>query len=114
MTGNPRILVVDDDTLAREITADILRSADCEVLEAADAPQALNLLAGNRFDLVLSDVKLPGMDGVELAANIERVWPNTPVLLTSGEPTQTPPGMRFLAKPCRPDKLIAAVLAAAR
>ncbi len=66
----PAILVVDDDQAFRELVVDILASEGYELLEASDAEQALETLAGRSVDLVISDQRMPGMDGVELTRRI--------------------------------------------
>ncbi|HHQ47962.1 MAG TPA: sigma-54-dependent Fis family transcriptional regulator [Acidobacteria bacterium] len=66
----PAILVVDDDRAFRELVVDILASEGYELLEASDAERALEILAGRSVDLVISDQRMPGMDGVELTRRI--------------------------------------------
>ncbi len=63
-----KILIVDDSSTMRKIVARSLRQAgfeDCEISEAGDGQEALNALAGTKFDLILSDINMPNMDGVE-------------------------------------------------
>src|SRR6476661_2808230 len=78
---NPVILLVEDDVLVRFTTADILREAGFDVLEAVDSSEALALLTtGHPLDLVLTDIRMPGhMDGVQLASVIKNTRPNLPV-----------------------------------
>ena len=80
-----RILLVDDEDLVREGTAEMLRELGHEVDCAAGGAQALALLAGPvRADVVVTDFKMPQMDGAELARHIQRTWPELPVLLITG------------------------------
>ncbi len=66
----PVILVVDDDAAFRELVLDILASEGYRLLEAGSADEALDLLAGESVDLVLTDQRMPGMDGIELTRRI--------------------------------------------
>ncbi len=66
-TGNASILLVDDEDLVREGTADMLRDIGYDVQCAASGSEALALLRGGDFDLLITDYLMPGMDGVELA-----------------------------------------------
>lgn len=60
-----RILLIEDNALNRELAADVLRAAGYEVLESASAEEGVRLAATNAPDLVLLDIRLPGMDGFE-------------------------------------------------
>ncbi len=85
--GQPSvILVVEDEDLVRQSTADFLRMSDFGVVEAPTADAAIELLtAGAAVDLVFSDVRMPGRhNGFELADWINAHHPALPVLLTSG------------------------------
>lgn len=66
----PTILVVDDDDAFRELLVDILRPEGYRVLEAASAEEALELASRERADLVLTDQRMPGMDGIELVRRL--------------------------------------------
>ncbi len=78
---SPRILLVDDEPSIRLTLGANLELADFEVVEADSAARALELLAEQHFDLVLSDVLMPGMNGVELFQQIKRTHPDVPVIL---------------------------------
>ena len=63
-----KILIVDDSSTMRKIVTRSLRQAGLEadeILEAADGQEALDLLSGNPVDLILSDINMPNMDGIE-------------------------------------------------
>jgi DNA-binding response OmpR family regulator len=79
-----KILVVDDDALGRHKVVYFLRLEDYAVDEACDGNQAVLLLDQVKFDLVLSDVMMPGLNGISLLAHIRSVAPDIPVLLMSG------------------------------
>jgi two-component system response regulator MprA len=95
------ILVVDDEpAIVRMVVAIIEDLGFAETYTAPDAETALEVFEARHPTLVLTDVKLPGMDGVELARRIKSDGTRTPVLLMSahGEPVSHP-GDGFLAKP---------------
>ena len=99
-------LVVDDEPAILRLVAVILRDLGCETLTAVNAESALEIAEKTDPDFVISDVKLPGMDGIELARRIKS-RENKPVLLMSafGEPRKHE-GDGFLAKPFDIDGLI--------
>ncbi|MEE1612552.1 response regulator [Microvirga sp. CF3016] len=113
------ILLVEDEPLVRLVAADILMEAHFQVIEAADAAEALTVLkAGVEVDVVLSDVEMPpGMNGYELAWEIHRIWPSVGILISSGrewpKAKDLPPGATFLAKPYSQAALVSHALAAA-
>jgi PAS domain S-box-containing protein len=76
-----RILVVDDDSAVRESIAEILRAEGSAVAEVSNGREAIERLRKERFDLVLSDVVMPEMDGYELFQAARREAPETPVVL---------------------------------
>jgi two-component system, response regulator PdtaR len=107
------VLLVDDEEVVRRITARILAGAGFRVLEAHDGEQAATLLATlgtSVVGLVVSDIRMPGMSGIELASLVSERWPALPVLLVSGQgaPPASYPGP-FLPKPFSPERLLAAV-----
>jgi DNA-binding NtrC family response regulator len=67
-----RVLVVDDHKSAREAVADVLREAQYEVATCASATEALSRLAAEAVDVVVTDLQMPGMDGLEFIKEIER------------------------------------------
>ena len=113
---SPVLLVVEDDFLVRLTLVDALSDGGFEVLEAADAKEALTLVC-DRDDIsaMLTDINLPGgSDGFALARAARVIRPQLPVVYASGryggaEQGQAVDGSRFLAKPFTPS-LAAAVL----
>jgi PAS domain S-box-containing protein len=86
-SGQPaRILLVDDDPDVRSIAAAMLSDAGYEVVEASSGAAALDALerAECRTDLVLADIVMPGINGVEFVVIVRRTWPDLPVLLMTG------------------------------
>ncbi len=71
-----RILVVDDQATVAEMTAGLLRALGHEVQVALDGEAALEHLSGGRFDLVLCDIMMPGMDGYELCRRLRADAPS--------------------------------------
>lgn len=67
------ILVVDDEEDIREILVEILSENNCNVVEANNGKQALDKIANNSFDLIITDIKMPIMDGIELIKNIRNM-----------------------------------------
>lgn len=119
---NPyRVLVVDDIATNRLIVKAVLESQGFLVVEAADGEQALDLLAAGRFDALLLDILMPGIDGFEVCRRVRGSMdlPLLPVLmLTSlGSPDDVARGLEcgatdFLTKPCNSVELLARVKSA--
>ena len=78
------VLLVEDNPQVREFAEGLLVDLGCEVTPAETGEEALRLLEGKAVDLVLSDVVMPGMSGVELARRIRDSHPDVPVLLATG------------------------------
>jgi CheY-like chemotaxis protein len=110
-----RVLVVDDERLLAETTAAILNLAGFSTKIAFDGFAALEVARSFRPDLLLSDIMMPEMNGVELAIAITRMYPAIKTLLYSGQTgiakileESRAQGFEFplLAKPVHPSKLI--------
>ena len=101
-------LVIEDEPAIRRLVVLVLQDLGCEVLEAPDGETAVSMLSSARPDFVLTDVRLPGIDGVEVTRQIrmEKELAGTHVLLMSAfaEPRQHA-GDAFLAKPFDIDSL---------
>ncbi len=82
----PRILVVDDKENMLKLFARIL-GQDCELATAADGARALSLVAAQEFDLVVTDIKMPGADGFEVLAAVKSRSPDTEVVMMTGYAT---------------------------
>jgi two-component system chemotaxis response regulator CheY len=82
-----RILAVDDSPSMREMVRIALTGAGFEVMQAEDGHQALDMSRKSSFDLVLSDVNMPAMDGIELirALRAEAAYRHTPILMLRTE-----------------------------
>jgi len=79
-----RVLVVEDDEDSRNIMADALVEAGYTVEGAADGYEALSIAARRSPDIVVSDLSMPGINGVELARRLHVFAPTVPVVLTTG------------------------------
>lgn len=79
-----RILVVDDDDAVRDVLVDMLRSGGHEVTAAENGEAGVACLQPNRFDLVFTDLGMPGIDGWEVAEAVKRLCPGTTVGLITG------------------------------
>lgn len=78
------ILVVDDHAIVRSGIRRLLSEReDIQVLEAASGEEAMNAVSGNAFDLIVLDLNLPGLGGLELLRRLTRAAPKTPVLIFS-------------------------------
>jgi two-component system, cell cycle sensor histidine kinase and response regulator CckA len=114
----PTVLLVEDEDALRAAIRRLLQAEGYRVLEAENGAAALRLLeraAALEVALVLTDLRMPVMDGRQLAAALARVRPNVPIVFMSGYTTQlmdmrlVSPNLAFLPKPFRNDELLAAV-----
>src|SRR5690349_4352134 len=81
------ILVADDEAAVRESVADVLRDEGYQVTAAPDGTAALEAIEGHEFDLVLSDLRMPGADGLTVLRRVREVSPQTLVLLMTAHAT---------------------------
>lgn len=79
-----KVLIAEDEAGVREFVARALQLAGHQVTTADDGLTALEALDGNSFDLLLTDIVMPGMDGIALALKVADTWPQTRILLMSG------------------------------
>lgn len=109
-----RILIVDDDPLTREIAVELLSDAGYDCLVAEDGRQGLAVLQARPADLVLLDMIMPVMDGVETLRHIKAAWPALPVLVMSaGARTISMQSLLRLAASLEADEVIQKPLRAA-
>ncbi len=85
-TASPRILIVDDEVEITEILADLL-SDDYQCFRAGSAEQALSQLTQEQFHLVISDITMPGMSGLDMIPHVKELSPDTVVVMISGMQT---------------------------
>jgi CheY-like chemotaxis protein len=110
------ILVVDDERSVREFIKATLHKEGFQTIEAGDGVEAFNLIQefGKDIALLLTDIKMPGMDGVALAESVRELFPRMPVLFISAYPDPDPRDSLMkhysvLAKPFLPLMLVKAV-----
>lgn len=82
-----RILAVDDESSIRETLRSILETEGYAVEVAQDGREALDLFKNQNFDVVLCDVKMQGMDGIEVLVALRELAPDLPVIMISGHGT---------------------------
>lgn len=80
----PTILTVDDETMIRETIASYMENRGFAVLQAANGREGLEVFAANRPDLVLVDLRMPEMDGLEVLSRMQEMAPDTPTIVVSG------------------------------
>ncbi|MCA9565558.1 MAG: response regulator, partial [Myxococcales bacterium] len=78
------VLIVDDDDDLRGTLASVLSEEGHRVKQAATADQALGMLSGSTFDVVLTDVRMPGIDGVSLLKKVKQSYEHTQVIVMTG------------------------------
>jgi two-component system cell cycle sensor histidine kinase/response regulator CckA len=108
------VLVVDDEEGVRSFVHSVLARHGYDVLEAEDGLAAYELLErlAGRIELLVTDVKMPRMDGITLGEKVATGYPDIGVLYISAYISETPTrgaGRRFLPKPFRPDALVECV-----
>jgi DNA-binding NtrC family response regulator len=115
------VLVVEDDPFVRMCTSDMVAECGFEVIEAADAEAALDVLRveADHILALVTDVRMPGrMDGVDLANLVAASWPDIRVLVTSGfddgRAGALPKGIKFMQKPWRALDMITYVMDATK
>jgi two-component system, OmpR family, response regulator len=109
----PRILAIDDNAAIRELLRIVLEGEGYEVIEAADGAEGLQRYQAAPTDLVITDLQMPGMDGLELLMALQRLVP-TPVLMAiSGDRDALTQARRFtqhtFEKPLPLEQVLAAV-----
>ena len=107
-----RILIVEDDAAVLEACRRILEPEGLVVGAAENAADGLALVKSEAFDLVLTDLKMPGQDGLALAEAIRKIRPELPVLAMTGYMPDTTAGQvgeyvaGFIPKPFTPEELL--------
>jgi CheY-like chemotaxis protein len=112
MTALKKILVVDDDPVVGKSFDRVLSGKGYAVITAADGPEALDRLAREDYDAVFTDIKMPGISGIEVAARIKAERPWLPVVIVTGygsednEARAREAGVAaFLRKPLSPEMI---------
>jgi len=107
-----RVLVVDDDALTRELLNEILSRHGCDVILAPDGTQAAQTLESEEFDLVLTDMKMPGLTGMDVLQRAREVNHDVPVILMTAYGTienavaaMKKGAFDYIVKPVSPDSI---------
>ncbi len=115
MNMSKRILAVDDSKTMRDMVSFTLRNAGFDVAEAEDGNKALDVLGSVKFDLIITDLNMPNMDGITLIKNVRSspTHRGVPILIltTESDNTKKADGKAagatgWLVKPFNPEKLI--------
>ena len=108
-----RILIVDDELVVRDSLARWFESEDFEVATASSATDALDRMTHEHFDLALVDIKMPGVDGIELQQRLHQADPNMPVIIMTGYASVETAvkalkngAYDYITKPFDPDELV--------
>ena len=117
---NPTILVVDDDTMILKFVSANLRARDFDVIAAEDGESALKATKENNLDLIILDIMIPGIDGLEVCRRV-REWSEVPIIMLSAKNDLTDKvellnlgADDYLTKPFAIDELLARVVAVLR
>jgi DNA-binding NtrC family response regulator len=113
------VLVVDDEAVVRQSFLRSLEGAQCDVEAVADGGEALRVMERNAFDLVMLDLRMPGLDGMAVLRTIKERWPEIEVVVITGYPSveSVKEAIRlgasdYLAKPVGPEEVINAACSA--
>jgi len=108
-----KILIVDDDEVVRLSHLRSLRNDHCNVELASNGAEALRVMEKQPFDAVLLDLRMPGMDGMQVLKMIKQRWPHCEVIVVTGYPSleTAKEAVRlgaydYLAKPVGPDDIV--------
>lgn len=108
-----RVLLVEDDTFNLQALTIYLKLMGVEVEQARNGYEALQQLDRNTFDVVVSDIMMPGINGFDLTKRVHQRRPGVPVVLMTGDPTAPPvsalnesEAVDFLVKPFLPRELM--------
>lgn len=111
-----RILLAEDEGTVREFVSRVLTMHGHSVLEAQDGAQAVELMNQHHFDLLLTDIVMPVMDGISLALKVRDTRPNVPIILMTGYANESQRAHNLsvlieelLSKPFNKDQLMKAV-----
>jgi len=111
-----RILVVDDEAYIRDLVRETLRARQYETATAANGVEALDRLRREKFDIVVTDVVMPGMAGLDLVKQIKKAHPHVRVIVLTGFPRNADIGDfllqgadDLLPKPFRANDLLAVI-----
>src|SRR5258705_11029602 len=109
MPISARVLIVEDDYATQQALSALLKQMGHEALVADRGDEALRILGSQTFDVIISDVMMPGMSGIEFASRVRKLRPGVPVVLVTGDSdgldAVLASGAVALLKPYSPDRL---------
>lgn len=111
-----QVLLAEDEDTVREFVSRVLTMHGHSVIEARDGAQAVEMMNQHHFDLLLTDIVMPIMDGITLALKVRSTRPDVPIILMTGYANESQRAHNLsvlieelLSKPFNKDELIAAV-----
>ncbi len=111
-----KILVIDDEDIVRTSCSRALAPSDFDVKLAKNGLEGLKIMGEDKIDVVLTDLKMPDMDGIEVLRKIKKEWPEVEVIIITGYQTVDTAvksiklgAFDYIEKPFTPDALINAV-----
>lgn len=115
MNNKANVLIVDDEEVVRLSHLRSLQGTDCNARAAEDGRQALQVMEQDQFDVVLLDLRMPDLDGMDVLKTIKQRWPNSEVVIITGYPCleSAKEALRlgafdYLTKPLGPAEIIKA------
>ncbi len=115
MNEMTKVLIVDDEEVVRLSHLRSLQSANCNAKVAEDGLKAIQVMEEQAFDVILLDIRMPNLDGMEVLKTIKQRWPESEVVVITGYPTieSAKEAVRlgahnYIAKPVGPDEVIKA------
>jgi len=115
MNDKANILIVDDEEVVRRSHLRSLEGTDCNARAAEDGRQAIQVMEQHPFDVVLLDLRMPDLDGMEVLKTIKQRWPDSEVIVITGYPSieSAKQALRlgafnYLTKPLDPNDVIKA------
>ena len=115
MNDKANILIVDDEEVVRLSHLRSLASADCNAQAAEDGREAISAMEQHPYDVVLLDLRMPGLDGMDVLKTIKQRWPDSEVIVVTGYPSIESAkeavrlgAFNYLTKPLGPDEVIKA------
>ena len=115
MNDKASILIVDDEEVVRRSHLRSLAATGCRTEAAEDGLRALEVMEEHPFDVVLLDLRMPGLDGMDVLKTIKERWPDSEVVVITGYPTLESAkqalrlgAQNYIAKPVGPDDVLKA------
>ena len=115
MSAKLQVLVIDDDAVVGRSFDRVLSEKGYDVSTVLSGEEALETMEDNNFDVVMLDLRMPGLDGMEVLKTIKQRWPDSEVIVVTGYPSiETAKeavrlgAFNYLTKPLGPDEVIKA------